>query len=237
MIALKLKPRLEAVASLVSPGKVAADIGTDHAYLPVYLVTENVCLRVIAVEKSPLNCRRARETVMLFNLEEKIEVRAGDGLLALTENDNVEVVVIAGIGGRTICRMLMAAGDSLKRYKLLVLQPMGDAPLLRRWLVAHGYCMHRERLAKENERFYEVIAAKRGRQIIDDPILWELGPALLEEGDLLLVPWLQYRLKRYEAIMHGLLQSRQGEEDPRWRYYEHCYTRLKGVLESVCRGE
>ena len=106
---MKLRPRLAGVASLVPSGSVVADIGTDHAYLPVHLVKEKSCPRVIAVEKSSDNCRTALETVNLFNLYHQVEVRIGDGLLALKEEDGVEVVVIAGLGGKTICKMLIAA--------------------------------------------------------------------------------------------------------------------------------
>lgn len=92
-----LKPRLAGVASLVPSGTVVADIGTDHAYLPLYLVKEKNCPRVIAVEKSAQNCRLASETVSFFNLKHKVEIRVGDGLLALQEDDQVEIVVIAGL--------------------------------------------------------------------------------------------------------------------------------------------
>jgi tRNA (adenine22-N1)-methyltransferase len=234
---VKLKPRLAGIASLVPSGTVVADIGTDHAYLPVYLVQEKACSKVIAVEKSELNSRFAQETVNLFNLNHKVEVRVGDGMLALDEKDDVEIVVIAGLGGKSICRMLIAAADRLGSYKSLVLQPMGDVALVRRWLVAHGFCFVREKLVQEKEHYYEVIAVEKGRQTVKEPILLEIGPTLLKDRDPLLVPWLRYKLKRYEKVMQGLLRSRNGKEDPRWRYFNFQYDRLKGVLEDVCRGE
>lgn len=234
---MKLKPRLAGVASLVPSGSVAADIGTDHAYLPVHLVQEKACPKVIAVEKSELNSRLARETVNLFNLNHKVEVRLGDGLLALEDKDGVEVVVIAGLGGKTICRMLIAAAEKLCGYKRLVLQPMGDVPLVRRWLAAHGFRFAREKLVQEREHFYEIIAAEKGRQTVEEPIILEIGPALLKERDPLLIPWLEHKLEHYKKIMQGLLHSRHGQEDPRWRYFNFQYERLKGVLEDVCRGK
>lgn len=231
---MKLKDRLAAVASFVPSGTVVADIGTDHAYLPVHLVMEKACPKVIAVEKSELNSRVARETVNLFNLNHKVEVRLGDGLLALEEQDGVEVVVIAGLGGKTICRMLIAAGEKLRSYKRLVLQPMGDAHLLRRWLAAHGFRFAKEKLVQEREHFYEIIAAEKGKQTVLEPIFLEIGPALIKERDPLLIPWLQYKLKHYEKILQGLTRSRCGQEDPRWRYFNLQYQQLKGVLEDVC---
>lgn len=234
---VKLKSRLAGVASLVPPGSVVADIGTDHAYLPLYLVKEKACPRVIAVEKSDLNSRLARETVNLFNLHQVVEIRTGDGLLALDKKDGVEVIVIAGLGGKTICRLLKAAGSSLGQYKRFVLQPMGDASLVRRWLAAHDFYFPREKLVTERGHFYEIIAAEKGRQTIKEPIFLELGPTLLQGKNPLLVPWLQQKLQRCEKILQGLHCSQKGQKDPRWRYFNFRYNSLKGVLEDVCRRE
>ncbi len=234
---VKLKPRLAGVASLSPFSSVVADIGTDHAYLPLYLVKEKACPRVIAVEKSSLNSRFAQETVNLFNLNQKVEVRTGDGLLALDKKDGVEVVVIAGLGGKTICRLLKTAGNCLRQYRRFVLQPMGDAPLVRRWLAAHDFYFPQEKLVQEKGYFYEIIAAEKGRQIVKEPIYLELGPTLLQGRDPLLVPWLQYKLQRCEKILRGLLRSQKGKKDPRWLYFNFQYDSLKGVLDDVCRGE
>ncbi len=233
---MKLKPRLAAVASLVPPATVVADIGTDHAYLPVYLVQKKACPKVIAVEKSESNSRMAEQTINLFNLNHKVEVRVGDGLLALDEKDGVETVVIAGLGGKTICRMLIAAADMLESFKCLVLQPMVDAVLVRRWLVAQGFRFAREKLARERERYYEIIAVEKGRQDISESVFLEIGPALLRNRDPLLVPWLKHKMKRYKKVLQGLQSSQKGKEDPRWRYFNFQYNRLKGVLEDVRRG-
>jgi tRNA (adenine22-N1)-methyltransferase len=232
-----LKPRLAGVASLIPSGTVVADIGTDHAYLPLYLVKENKSPRVIAVEKSEHNCRLARETISLLDLEGKVELRVGDGLLALREEDEVEIVAIAGLGGRTICKLLIAAGSSLQNYKRLVLQPMTAAHFVRRWLVAHNYYFFREKLARENNRFYEIIAAEKGKEMSSDPLLLELGPALLRDKDPLLIPWLEYKLRRYEKLIEGLLRSKSGKDDPRWSYYSHRYDSIKGVYKDVCQRQ
>jgi len=230
---VKLKPRLAGVASFVPAGSVVADIGTDHAYLPVHLVTEKGCPRVIAVEKSVNNTKKARETISLFNLEHKVELRTGDGLLALKAQDGVEVVVLAGIGGLSICKILMAAGEELRRYRRIVLQPMGDLPLVRRWLFAHRFSFFREKLVLERGHFYEIIAAEKGTGEIREPLYLELGPDLLRGEDPLVIPWLERKIKRYEEILTGLSRARSGKREHRWSYFYHRYQTVKGVLENI----
>ncbi len=235
---MKLKPRILAVAEMVPPGSVVADIGTDHAYLPVFLVLEQGCPRVVAVEKSQQNAAIARETVARFQLEDRVQVRLGDGLQALRESDGIETVVLAGLGGKTICQLLGAVDPDYLRQgpRRLVLQPMGESAMLRRWLVAHGFRLVKERLARERKRYYEIMAAEPGRQKVDDPFMLELGPVLVQEEDPLLVPWLEKKLAHYEQIIQGLKRSGHGDNTARLRYYQWCRQQVKGVLENVgCR--
>ncbi len=234
---MRLGKRLAAVASLIPEGAVVADIGTDHAYLPVYLVMQKTSPRVIAIEKSPQNCQRARETVNLFNLGEKIEVRCGDGLSALQEEDRVDLVVIAGLGGKTICRLLMTAGEKLERYRRLVLQPMGDASLLRRWLLARGFALAEERLALERGFFYEVMAVEKGCTYVADPIYYELGPGLMEAKDPLLIPWLQQKIKNSRHVLDGLGKRAKGPRDGRYLYFLARHKKMEEVLRHVCHGQ
>lgn len=229
---MKLKPRLSAVAEMVRPGDAVADIGTDHAYLPVFLVLNKSCPRAIGVEKSPRNVQAAEETVARFELEDRVEIRLGDGFKALKDSDEVHTAVVAGLGGKTICRMLSAVRDSLFSYRRLVLQPMVESAMLRRWLAAHGFCLVEERLARERNRFYEIMAAEPGHQMVDDPFLLELGPVLVREKDPLLVPWLERKIHCCEKIVQGLRSSeRNNSTAQRLFYYERRCRQLKGVLE------
>lgn len=230
---IKLKPRLLAVAEMVPGKSIVADIGTDHAYLPLFLVQEKGCPRVIAVEKSSGSARQARKNVQLFGLEETVEVRLGDGLKPLKREDAIETVIIAGLGGKTICNILSGANESLRQCRRLVLQPMADAAELRRWLVSQGFCFPREKLAREGEHFYEVIAAEPGKEKVDDPLYFELGPSLLRQKDPLLLPWLEKKLNHYERLLQYLARSRQGTGDPRWRSSYYRYSRIKEVVNDV----
>jgi len=234
---VKLKPRLAGVASLVPSSSVVADIGTDHAYLPLYLVKEKACPRVIAVEKSSLNSMFARETVNLFNLNQKVEVRIGDGLLALDKSDGVEVVVIAGLGGKTICRLLRTAGHRLRQHRRFVLQPMGDTALVRRWLAAHDFIFLKKNWSRKKDIFMKSLRPKKAGKLSRSLFSWNWGRLFYRGRDPLLVPWLKHKIQCYEKILQGLLRSRKGKKDPRWRYFNFQYDSLKGVLDDVCRRE
>lgn len=153
-----LDERLKAVAAAVRPGSRVADIGTDHGYLPVYLVNEGICPRAIAADLRPKPLEAARFHVQASGLSDRIDLRLGDGLTPVAP-DETDDVVIAGMGGETIAGILEAAAwvrDSRLRF---VLQPMSRAEELRRYLLYHGFSVTDERLVRDGRHLYPVIVA------------------------------------------------------------------------------
>lgn len=143
---------------MVRRGSRVADIGTDHAYLPVYLVQAGVCPGGIAadIRSGPLDA--ARRTVTEAGLTDVIALRLGDGLVPVAA-DEADDIVIAGMGGETIVEILSAA-DWVKDTRLrLILQPMTRAEELRRWLLTSGFSITEERLVRDGHRLYPVLAA------------------------------------------------------------------------------
>ena len=142
---ITLDKRLSAVAALVRQGSRLADIGTDHAYLPVHLVQSGVCPSAIAsdIGAGPLDA--ARRTVTENGLTSEIALRLGDGL-ATVKAGEVEDVAIAGMGGETIVAILEAAPWVQNEGIRLILQPMTRAEDLRRWLLTHGFTILGEHL-------------------------------------------------------------------------------------------
>ncbi len=236
MKGMRVKPRLAAVAGLVPEGGVVADIGTDHAYLPIYLVQEGLAHRVVAVENRLSTLAGARRSLNLFNQAHKIELRLGDGLEALRRTDRVDTVVLAGLGGRTICRLLARSRERWTWFQGLVLQPMQETPLVRRWLAAHRWRLVRERLVREGERFYEVMVVQQGRQVPADPLMYEIGPCLFQERDPLLAPFLRQKIERCHIIIKALNGSPRRESHARRIYLEEKEARLKEVLALVGDG-
>lgn len=153
-----LTPRLALCASLVRPGSRVADIGTDHGYLPVYLVGGGICPGAIAADIRPGPLSRAAETVERAGLAGHISLRLGDGL-APVRPEEAEDIVIAGMGGETIAAILAAATWCQSGRYRLILQPMSRPEALRSFLFAGGYAIEREQAVQEGKRLYTVIQA------------------------------------------------------------------------------
>lgn len=159
---LNLTPRLQAIADQVPKGARLADVGTDHAYLPVWLLLNGVVERAIAADLRPGPLERARQTARRYGVEEQVDFRLCDGLSGI-QPEETEVAVIAGMGGDTIAGILEQAPWA--KEKTLLLQPMTAHSELRRWLSEQGYAIRREHISREGERLYSswtVVAGQMG---------------------------------------------------------------------------
>lgn len=157
--------RLQTVADYVRRGSRLADIGTDHALLPTFLVEEGRCPSAIAsdIRKGPAEA--ARRTVRESKLEKQIEVRLGDGLSTVRQ-DEVEDIVIAGMGGETIADILkQAPWVQHPRYRL-ILQPMTRAERLRRYLFETGFSIEQETVVSDEHHCYTVLCVAYTGQIL-----------------------------------------------------------------------
>ena len=153
-----LTPRLFAVAQLAGPCNILADIGTDHAYLPVYMIRKGLCNRAFACDVNEGPLQRARAAVTHFGLENSVSLVKSDGLHSVPEE--YDVLVIAGMGGDLISRILYEHPP--RSAKKLILQPMTKHEVLRKFLFRHGYSIERERAVSEGERRYIIFSVVPG---------------------------------------------------------------------------
>lgn len=155
---VQLDNRLMALAKLVRKDKKFADIGTDHAYLPVFLVEKGVISKAIAADlrKGPLD--NARETVVAHNLTENIELRLSDGLDNFKENE-VQEIAVAGMGGLLISEFINRTNWLKNKEIHLILQPMTHIEDLRKALFDNGFIIDDEVVAKDGDKLYIVISA------------------------------------------------------------------------------
>ncbi len=208
---MKLTDRLLKIANLVTEGKRVADIGTDHGYIPVYLLNNNkVSYAILAdVNKGPLE--NARKEVRHNKLEDKVDLRLGSGLEVLKPNE-VDEVIIAGMGGMLISDLLEAKKDVAHTVDKLILQPMQAQGELRKYLYNNGYEILDEVLVKEDFRIYEIIIAKYiGENTeVNNDIYYEVGSKLIENKDELLSEFINKKIKSYESILNKL-EGKSGE--------------------------
>jgi len=156
---VKLSKRLLTVANMVTKGNVVADIGTDHGYLPIYLVQNNISENVIAmdVNKGPLN--KASINIRQLHLEDKIDIRLSDGLDSL-EKDEANTVTVCGMGGKLIAKILESGRNKISPDSELILSPQSEIQQFREYLLKNGYRIVKEDMLLEDGKFYIIIKCK-----------------------------------------------------------------------------
>jgi len=230
---VKLTPRLQAIAELIPPGSVVADIGTDHAYLPVYLLLEQICDRAIASDMHEAPLLQAQETIAAFNCHQRIELRLGRGLEVLKEDDHVDTVVIAGLGGGTIASIIREGRELLQSVARIILQPMTEAEQLRLFLAANGFAIVHETLALEGRRLYEIIVARAGRETETDPFRLALGPRLLENRPPLFTMLLQEKIRKLRTVYRSLQRAEKKDVSAKLQEVKKQLDNLQEVLADA----
>jgi len=215
---LILKPRLAAIAAFVPNGSSMADIGTDHAYLPVFLLQSGVVNKAIAADVHAGPYRAALETVTASGLLDTISVRFGDGLGVLAPSE-VDTVVIAGMGGSTIIKILEASSDVTDSITRLILQPMTASGTLRRWLVQNSWHIVEEELVEEDQILYEIIVAERGSGLSYQSIFDDIGPKLWANRHPLLRKHMEHLIAHYSGILAAMSKSSTASATMKYREY------------------
>lgn len=200
---IKLTNRLKAVAELVAPCDAFVDIGTDHAYLPAWLIQNGVVRRAVAadIHKKPLE--NAQKTISLYGLENQIELRLSDGFAKILPEE-AEEIAVAGMGGEQIAAMIentpwLKTGD-----KHLILQPMTHYEDVRRALCENGFSILCEKTVTEGERVYLVISARYTGAVEEKPEWYYYAGKLTDDptgtNDLLLQKILKRLKKRAVSV-------------------------------------
>lgn len=202
---MNLSPRLRTIADLVPTNSIVADIGTDHGYIPVYLIKKGIAKKVIACDINEGPLENARTTSRDNNLQNIIETRLGSGLKPI-KPDEVNTVIIAGMGGLLIADILMTSIEVVDTVKNFILQPMTAQEELRKWLEEHNFKITNEKLAKEGDKIYEIIVAVKGKMVVKDTIYYELGYNLIKNKDPYLIEYINLKIEKYSQILNEVLK-------------------------------
>ena len=155
---MKLDSRLMAIANLVRKDRVFADIGTDHAYLPVYLVENGIISKAIAADLRVGPLENAKDAVVSYGFTEQIQLRLSDGLDNFKENE-VEEIAVAGMGGLLISQFIERTGWLKNENIHLILQPMTHVEELRKTLFDNGFIIDKEVVAEDGDKLYIILSA------------------------------------------------------------------------------
>ena len=198
---MELSERLKFILENVEKTEVLADIGTDHGYIPIYAVKNNIVSKAIAcdINKEPLD--KAKLNCILENVDENIEFRLGNGLKVL-EKEEVNVVIIAGMGGNLIRDILEEDIDKVKSLDYLVLQPAQNPEILREYLYNNEYEVINEDLCYEENKYYELFKVRKreGENTKLDSIYYEISPRFLMSKHPSLKGYLEMKLENYNKI-------------------------------------
>lgn len=231
---MELSKRLQTVANAVTPGSRVADVGTDHGYVPIYLVERGLCPGAIAMDVNEGPLARAEEHIRAEGLSDRIQTRKSDGLAALAPEET-DAVVIAGMGGALMCRILQDATAFLEAGRELILQPQSEWFKVRRLLSASGYRITQEWFLEEEGKYYVVIkagpvpgtlaedaanaaaddaggdaadgAAGDARDRFTDDFTCRYGAFLLDRRDPVLIAYLKKEAQKKRQILHNLSET------------------------------
>lgn len=199
---MQLSKRLMTVASLVQSGGCVADVGTDHGYIPIYLVQNGKAASAVAMDVRPGPLERARQHVQEAGLEDRIFLRLGDGLEKLKQGE-ADTLVIAGMGGMLMARILGEYPEITGRIRELVLSPQSDHVQVRRFLCRNGFQIAQEKMLLEDGKFYTVMRAVPGREEMTEAGL-TYGPRLLEQRDPVLAQYIRQETEKKKKVIFAL---------------------------------
>lgn len=213
---IKLSDRLQVIANLINKGQTMADIGTDHGFLPLYLFEREISPKVILADISKGSLQKAIDNVEEKACKEEDNIsafhfRLGNGIEILGAGE-VDVVVIAGMGGLLMTQILGANLEKAKSFKKILLQPRNAPGKLRYWLMNNGFHIVSENLVREGKYICEILAVEPCTDSMslngtEDDIEFEVPVSLLIGNEALAVEFIQRKLNTELNILENLQKA------------------------------
>ena len=203
---IRISDRLRTVAHMCDKGAVVADIGTDHGYLPIYLVQEGIAPSAIAMDlrKGPLE--KAKKHICDNCLEDRIQTRLSDGLEKLSKNE-ADIITICGMGGRLIADIVTKGKDVITQNTILVVSPQSEVGEFRHFLVSQGFEIEDEQMLKEDGKYYFIIKCRKSEESVCSEFSetqYQYGWKLLDSKDKTLYEYLIKEKETNEGISNSI---------------------------------
>ena len=206
MTNIKLSKRLSVIASLVPNNAVIADIGCDHALLDIYLSKKNIIKKSFAIDITKGALNQADKNIKLYSAK-NIETRLSDGFEKIDIKDNVDTVIMSGLGDAKIINILKEAEEKLNKVNNIIIQSNVGVSNIRVYLTCNGYYIDNEKLVKENNIIYTVISFKKGYKSYTKKEIG-FGPVLLRNKDELFNELIINRINKNNYIINKLPKNK-----------------------------
>ncbi|MCY6371801.1 tRNA (adenine(22)-N(1))-methyltransferase [Clostridium ganghwense] len=198
---MNISNRLKVIGEMVDNCEVICDIGTDHAYLPIYLIKKYVCNKAVAsdINKGPVE--KAKFNVKREGLSDKISCRLGGGFTTIKPFE-VDGAVIAGMGGNLIRDIIEERKNVFQSLKFVILQPVQNPEILRQYIYEVGYDIIDEELCFDEDKYYEIIKIKYNNKPIKvESIYYEISKRLIEKKHPLIGDYIKFKIEKYTNIL------------------------------------
>ncbi len=220
-----ITPRLRSIINFITDANVVADIGCDHAYVAITLVSEGRAKKVIAcdIKEGPLKI--ASDNIKKYNKEQSVVARLGSGLAPIEENE-ADTIIIAGMGGELIEEILK---ENIKkaRCRHLILQPMNSQETLRHWLIENDFVIEKEDIATEGFKVYNILSVKCGHmEHFEKEIEYHIPPYLKNHKNYKKL--YQKKERELRKVITGLRKSKEIDTQKLSKY-----ERLLNELEKL----
>lgn len=207
-MAIHLSKRLKALANMVTDGNRLADIGTDHGYIPIYLCQTGKIPSALAMDigKGPL--QQAQTHIAEHGLSEQIKTRLSDGMSALQFGE-ADTILIAGMGGGLVMKILSEGAEKLTGKEELILQPQSEIALVREFLRVRNFQILNEDMILEDGKYYPMMKVSQQKaaeqtKILPQEVADAFGPVLLQKRHPVLKEWLERELRTTNSVIEQL---------------------------------
>lgn len=230
---MELSKRLIKIISHVDNCTSIADIGTDHGYIPIYLVKNKICQRAVAsdINKGPIE--KAITNVRFEGLSKEIKCVLAPGLKSVAKKE-VNGVIIAGIGGNLTRDIILEDIEKVKLYDFLILQPAQNPEVLREYLYNNDFEIITEDLILDEGKFYELFKVKYNKNSekinVTDELFYEISPVLLKNKHPLIEEYIKSKIERYENILSYIKEDTDLAKEKK----ESLKDKISKLREMIC---
>lgn len=218
MKTVKLSARMQALADMVSKGRIVCDVGCDHGFVSIYLVQQNIAPKVYAMDVRSGPLERAKEHISQYSLQNYIETRLSDGLENIQVGE-ADCMLCAGMGGPLMIKILTEGREKAKAMQELILQPQSEIALFRKFLRQEGYLIVEENMIFEEGKYYPMMKAVPCAGECVEPVsaeeqeLWDAyGELLLKEKNAVLQQFLEHSQGYVETLLNNLKEAGADEK-------------------------